>query len=164
MSKEARAYMWLPRKVAALEFANEHGNIVWACRTFSVARSSFYRWKAIYERQGEEGLKHRKPIAKDHPRRVPEQVVERVLELRTKYHLGQQRIVWYLERYHGIRIGQSSVHRILIRNGLRKLPAKAGRRALHTRRYAKRVPGHHIQMDVKVVDFSSGEGSRIRRY
>ena len=37
-----------------------------------------------------------------------------------------QRIVWYMRRYHGLRISQTSVYRILIRNGLRKLPNNAG--------------------------------------
>ena len=28
-----------------------------------------------------------------------------------------------------------------------------GRRAIHTRRYAKRVPGHQIQVDVKFLNY-----------
>jgi transposase-like protein len=164
MSKEARQYFRLQLKLAALGFAKEHGNVAWACRTFSVSRSACYRWREVYRERGEAGLSERKPIALDHPRRVPQATVQKVLELRTKYHLGRQRIVWYLERYHGIKIGQSSMHRILIRNGLRKLPEKAGRRALHTCRYAKQVPGHHIQMDVKVVDLKTDDGTRVRRY
>lgn len=135
-----------------------------ACRIFSVSRASFYRWKAIYQEKGVEGLKQRKPIAKDHPRRIPEETVAKVIELRTKYQLGQRRIVWYMQRYHGIRISPTSVYRILIRNGLRRLPKTASRRALHTRRYAKRVPGHHIQMDVKFLNLTTNRSSRIRRY
>jgi transposase InsO family protein len=69
-----------------------------------------------------------------------------------------------MQRYHGIRISFSSVYRILVRNGLRRLPNKVGRRALHTRRYAKRVPGHHVQMDVKVLTLTADRGSRVRRY
>ena len=65
--------------------------------------------------------------------------VEIVLHLRRLYHFVLQRITWFLERYHGIEISDSSVYRILIRNGLRRLPKKVGRRAIHTRRYAKRV-------------------------
>jgi transposase InsO family protein len=72
--------------------------------------------------------------------------------------------VWYVERYHGIRIAFSSVYRILVRNGLRRLSNNVGRRALHTRRYAKRVPGHHVQMDVKFLNLPTKRGSRVRRY
>ena len=40
-----------------------------------------------------------------------------VLYLRRKYHLGPIRIVWYLARYHGIKISDAGVSRILKRNG-----------------------------------------------
>ncbi|UCC38192.1 MAG: transposase family protein [Candidatus Aminicenantes bacterium] len=40
----------------------------------------------------------------------------------------------------------------------------APRRAIHTRRYAKKVPGHHIQVDVKFVSLRNFEGHRVRRF
>ncbi len=164
MSKEARDYWRFQKKLAVIHWAKTWSNVSKACRTFSVSRAAFYRWKKIYDSVGEAGLRQRKPIAKDHPRRIPEATVEKVLELRSKYFLGPQRIVWYLDRYHGIHISFSSVYRILVRNGLKRLPNKVGRRALHTRRYAKEVPGHHIQMDVKFLNLTTEQGSRIRRY
>ena len=121
MSKEARDYWRFERKLATIKNAKAWGNVSRACRAFSVSRAAFYRWKKIYDAEGESGLRQRKPIAKDHPRRIPEDTVNKVLELRRNYHLGQQRIVWYLERYHGIRISTTSVYRILVRNGLRRL-------------------------------------------
>jgi len=45
-----------------------------------------------------------------------------------------------------------------------RLPKKVGRRAVHTRRYAKRVPGHHIQVDVKFLSFKTSDGGKIRRF
>ncbi len=90
--------------------------------------------------------------------------MHKVLEIRKTYHLGPQRIVWYMERYHDTRISFSSVYRILVRNGVNRLPNQAGRRALHTRRYVKKVPGHHVQMDVKVLGLTSDKGKRLRRY
>lgn len=164
MSKEAREYCRFQRKLAAIEYAKAWGNVSKACRTFCVSRAAFYRWKKIYDTEGAEGLKHRKPIAKDHPRRIPEATIEQVLELRKTYNLGPQRIVWYLERYHGITISFSSVYRILVRNGINRLPNSVCRRELHTRRYAKQVPGHHVQVDVKFLTLITPQGSRIRRY
>ena len=164
MSKEARNYWRLQRKLATIRFAEECRNVSRACRTFGFSRAAYYRWMKIYKVEGEAGLRQRRPIAKDHPRRVPEATIDKILEFRRKYHLGPQRIVWYLERYHGITISMTSVHRILIRNGLRRLPSKVCRRALHTRRYAKQVPGHHIQMDVKFLNLTTDRGTRIRRY
>jgi len=83
-----------------------------------------------YAEAGREGLWRRKPIDKDRPSRIPEATVANVLELRTQYRLGPQRIVWYLEKCHVIKIAFSSVYRILVRNGVRKLPDKSDRRAL----------------------------------
>lgn len=164
MNKEARAYCLVQRKIAAIEYAEKWGNVSKACRTFRVSRAGFYRWKKRYDEYGEDGLKLRKPIAKDHPRRIPEATVQKVLELRRSYHLGPQRIVWYMDRYHDTRISFSSVYRILVRNGVNRLPKNVGRRALHTRRYAKQVPGYNVQMDVKVLSLTTDNGKRVRRY
>lgn len=164
MSKEAREYWDLKRRLAVFEYAKKWGNVAKACRAFGMPRASYYRWKKAFDVEGEAGLVRKRPIARNHPNRISEETVGKVLELRTKYHLGPQRIVWYMERYHGIRIGFSSVYRILVRHGLRRLPKEVGRRALHTRRYAKRVPGHHVQLDVKVLNLTSDRGVRIRRY
>jgi transposase InsO family protein len=38
------------------------------------------------------------------------------------------------------------------------------RRAIHTRRYAKQVPGHQIQVDVKFLALKTEDGRKIRRY
>jgi len=164
MSEVLRAEWRLERKLATLEYAEQWGNVPRACRAFAVSRGAYYRWREVYAELGVEGLKRRKPIAKDHPRRIPETTIAKVLELRQSYRLGPQRIVWYLERYHGIRIAFSSVYRILVRNGVRRLPNKSDRRALHTHRYAKLVPGHQVQMDVKIVSIPTAEGSSVRRY
>ena len=57
-----------------------------------------------------------------------------------------------------------TVYRILKRHGLHRLPRDKRRRALHTRRYAKRTPGHHVQVDVKFLTLSTANGKRLRRY
>jgi len=74
-----------------------------------------------------------------------------ILGRRRSYKLGPERITWYKERYHEIKTSVSSVYRTLVRNDIRRLPKSSPRRAIHTRRYAKEVPGHHIQVDVKFV-------------
>ena len=39
-----------------------------------------------------------------------------------------------------------------------------GRRAIHTRRYARQVPGHHIQVAVKFLNLKTPDNSRVRRF
>jgi transposase InsO family protein len=124
----------------------------------------FYVWKAAYEREGEAGLVRKKPIPKSHPATIKPEVVDKVLHLRRTYHLGPIRIVWYLERYHGIKICDASVYRICRRHGLNRLPSRVGRRAVHTHRYAKQVPGHHVQVDVTFLNLKTKRGRTVRRF
>jgi transposase len=79
----------------------------------------------------------KQPIASNHPNKIKQDVIDKVLSLRKEYQLGSWRIKWYLERYHDISISESSVSRILKRYGVGK-------------RYNKSTPGHHVQVDVKV--------------
>ena len=154
----------IKRKLRILRHADYSGNIAKTCRYFGVARSVFYLWRNAYRESGEAGLKRKRPVPKSHPRRTPPEIEEKVLYLRRQYHLGSIRIMWYMDRYHAITISESTVTRILRRNGLRRLPQRSGRRAVHTRRYNKQVPGHHIQIDVKFLTFKGNNGAKIKRY
>ena len=164
MEKALAEAFLIRRKIVALNYAKGIGNVKMACRELGVSRASFYRWKKAYEKDGIEGLIRKKPVARSHPRQIPPEYVEKILHLRNKYHLGPQRIAWYLERYHDFKTSCSSVYRTLKRNGIGPLPRNVGRRAIHTRRYAKRVPGHHIQVDVKFLTLKTGDDRKIRRY
>jgi len=152
------------RKLKILRHAEKSCHVARTCRYFGVGRSSFYRWKAAYEQHGEAGLINAKPIPKYPANQTPPEIVEKVLHLRSKYHLGAIRIVWYLARYHGITISEAGVTRILRRNGVGRLPRGTRLRKVHTIRYNKQVPGHHIQMDVKFLTFVGKHGEKIRRF
>ena len=84
-----------------LEHAQKTGNVRKTCRYFGIARSSFYRWKRAFDRDGESGLVNKPRGARNHPNQLSKKVVDRVLYLHKKYHLGPIRIVWYMARYHG---------------------------------------------------------------
>ncbi len=112
----------IQRKVKVLQHAEKIGNVHKACRYFGIGRSSFSRWREAYQKHGEAGLKNAKSIPKNPANQTPPEIVDKVLYLRRKYHLGPIRIVWYLARYHGIKISDSGVNRILKRNGLNRLP------------------------------------------
>ena len=64
----------------------------------------------------------------------------------------------------GSGISDAGVYRILCRNGLSRLPRGTRVRKVHTKRYNKQVPGHHIQMDVKFLTFKGEGGQKIRRF
>jgi transposase InsO family protein len=163
MHKEAQEELRVRLKLIVLEFA-DHWGVTKACREFEVPRSSYYRWKQKYEKAGQAGLYRERPVAYRHPSRTPPEVMEKILELRAEYQFGALRIKYYLERYHGIRISESTVSRVLKAQGVNRLPQKAPRRALHTKRYAKSVPGHHIQVDVKFLQLKDRAGKSVKRY
>ncbi len=163
MHPEAEEEVRVRLKLVVLEFAQDWG-VTKACREFEVPRSSFYRWKQKYEKAGQAGLYRERPVAYHHPSRTLPEVVEKILVLRAEYQFGALRIRYYLERYHGIKISESTVSRVLKAHGVNRLPKTAPKRALHTKRYAKTVPGHHIQVDVKFLQLKNKAGESVKRY
>ena len=147
MHPEAREELKVRLALVALELA-EHIGVEKACKEFEIPRATFYRWKQKHDQHGPSGLYRKKLIAQNNPRKTPQNVIEKILELRTEQQLGALRIKYYLDRYHGIKISESTVSRVLISHGVGRLPRTVPKRALHTKRYAKQVPGHHVQVDV----------------
>lgn len=72
--------------------------------------------------------------------------------------------MYYFERYHGIQISESTVTRVLRAYGLSRLSKTAPRRALHTKRYSKTVPGHHVQVDITFLCVKDIRGGKVRRF
>ena len=70
------------RKLNCLQFAQDCGSVVLTCRKFGVAKSSFYRWKALYKEKGEAGLINRKPCPENLLLRTPAPIEEKILHLR----------------------------------------------------------------------------------
>jgi transposase len=114
------------------------------CREFNVPRSTFYEWKSRFDQEGKAGLYRKKPVAFTHPRQTDSVTVQKILELRTAYKTGSKKITYYLERYHGMKVSESTVTRIFNTYGLRRLERTAPKRVTHSKRYAKSVPGHHV--------------------
>ena len=66
-------------------------------------------------------------------------------------------------RYFGI--CRNGCYRVLCRNKLNRLPENIKKRSRSKfKRYEKKVPGHHVQVDVKFLFFSNKQGKRIKRY
>ena len=95
--------------VYALRQAEAGVPVAELCRKYGSSQDTYYRWKKAYEIGGRDALLRKRPVAKSHPRQIPPEYVEKILHLRSTYHLGPQRITWYLERYHGFKTSCSSV-------------------------------------------------------
>jgi len=46
----------ITRKLKILNYAKKIGNIAKTCRYFGICRETFYKWKRIYDKEGEQGL------------------------------------------------------------------------------------------------------------
>lgn len=154
----------ISRKLRVLNHAKETGNVSRTCRYFGVSRQTFYQWKRTYERDGERALINSKPCPENPKLRTPAHVEEKILYLRRTYHLGQLRIAWYLQRYHGLKVSSGAVYNVLVRHGLNRLPRNAKKRTVMWQRYEKQQPGHHVQVDVKFLDFNDQPGRKVRRF
>src|SRR5215468_11907382 len=111
-------------------------NIARTCRHFGISRVAFYRWQQRYEEHGEAGLYDRPRTPHRSPRATPREVVSKILYLRQNYHFGPSKIAHYLRRFHQVSVAGATVHRILGRHGMSKLPASQ-KYQHHTKRWKR---------------------------
>ncbi len=99
MNQEVKDILNQRRKLMVLEYAKAIGSVTQACQDLGVASSSFYEWKKVFEREGKSGLLRKKPIPKNHPKKLKPSVIDKIIYLRQTYQLGSKRITYYLEWY-----------------------------------------------------------------
>ena len=110
------------RKIRVLNHAKETGNISKTCRYFGISREICYQWKRGYEAYGESALINSKPCPQNPKMRIPYPIEEKIIHLHKTYHLGPQRISWYLLRYHQIKVSTGGVRGVLLRSNMERLP------------------------------------------
>ena len=114
----------------------------YACRHFGVSRKTYYKWKARHRLHGAAGLCDQSRAPRQSPRATPPDVVRKILYLRQQYHFGPGKIADYLKRFHQIAVARSTVHRLLGKHGMHRLPANQKHRphAKRWQRYEKPQP------------------------
>ena len=110
---EIRRYLRFRKKLQVLNYARDIGSVRKTCETFGISKRSFYNWKNKYDKYGEEGLIRKTRDYKSYGNRINDEVIELILKLRKENQMGTWRIKWYLERYHDIKVSESSVYRTL---------------------------------------------------
>ena len=162
-TEQLRVTTWRSK---VLQHAAAIGNVARTCRRFGISRKSFYKWRRRLAEHGAAGLCDRPRTPRRSPRATASDVVSKILYLRQHYHFGAGRIAAYLQRFHRITVARSSVHRILTRNGLSRLPANQKHCAHGKRwqRYEKPQPGHRLQLDVKFLERIPGTRRRLYQF
>ena len=161
--EQARLTAW---RLKVLQQAANEQNVARVCRQFGISRKSFYKWKRRHAEHGDAGLCDRPRTPQRSPRATAREVVSKILYLRQHYHFGPGRIAAYLQRFHRIEIAGSSVHRILKRHGMNRLPANQKHQPHGKRwqRYEKPQPGHRLQLDVKFLERIPGTRRRLYQF
>ena len=141
-------------------------NVARVCRHFGISRKSFYKWQRRHADHGAAGLCDRPRTPHRSPRATSRDVIRKILYLRQQYHFGPGRIATHLHRFHQILVARSSVHRILKRHGMSRLPANQKHRPYgrRWRRYEKLAPGHRLQVDVKFLERIPGTRRRLFQF
>jgi transposase InsO family protein len=108
----------IKNKMGLIKLAEQLGNVSQACKIIGYSRDSFYRFKELYDEQGEEGLRElsrRKPNPKN---RVDPVIEEAVLKIALENPaLGQLRVANTLKQ-DGIFVSPGGVRSIWLRQGL----------------------------------------------
>ena len=162
---ERKAEHDIARKLEVFNHTNEHGNISKTCRYFGICHETFYTWRHAYDSGGNEALINNKPSSENHKLRVLQATEDKIVYLRSTYHVGPDMMVWHLQRYHDITVSRSGCYQVLKRNKLNRLPENIKKRARNKfTRFDKKVLGHHVQVDVKFLCFKGEDGQRIKRF
>lgn len=105
-------------KIGLIELAKQLGNVSQACKIMGYSRDTFYRYRELYELNGEEGLREisrQKPILKN---RVPEGTERACIEMAIEYPAyGQLRASNELKKK-GVLISSGGVRSVWKRNDL----------------------------------------------
>jgi transposase InsO family protein len=163
-AEQTRLLTW---RFKLLQHAGESSRrVARTCRHFGISRKTFYKWKKRFLAHGEAGLCDRPRTPHRSPRATPSEVVSKILYLRQRYHFGPGKIADYLQRFHGLSVATSSVHRILGKHGMNRLPGnqKYQRHGKRWQRYEKPQPGHRLQMDVKFLERIAGTRKRLYQF
>jgi transposase InsO family protein len=166
MTKAEQARLWAWRCKVLQQASEGSGNVARTCRHFGISRQAFYRWKRRFEVHGEAGLWDRPRRPHRSPRALPREIVSKIVYLRQHYHFGPGKIADYLKRFHQLSVAGSSVHRILVRHGMNRLPTNQRHRPHKKRwhRYEKPQPGHRLQLDVKFLERIPGTRKRLYQF
>ena len=119
-TKEISQYINYRNKLIILENIKKFKSFKEALKVFNIPKSTYYKWNKAFKKEGASGLIRKSPVAYNHPNKIKQEILDKVISLRKEFQLGSWRIKWYLERYHDISISESSVSRNLKRVSLVK--------------------------------------------
>jgi transposase InsO family protein len=116
------------------------------CTEFGISRPTGYLWLSRYREQGVTGIAERSRRPHRSPDRTAEELEANVIQLRRRYPDWGARKLGVLLSRQGIGLPDTTIHRILLRNGLIQ---EADRHRPAIKRFQRERPNELWQMDFK---------------
>src|SRR5262249_55099527 len=136
MTKETQTRLVTWRLKVLRHASDVTHNVARTCRHFGITRQTFYKWKRRHDAHGDAGLCDRPKRPRRSPKETRPVVVSKILYLRQNYHFGPGTISGYLRRFHEVSVAKSTVRRILVKHGMRRLPENEKYRR-HSKRWIR---------------------------
>jgi len=142
------------KKVILFILAFKLKNISIACERLGYQRSYFYFWFSRLKEANFDinSLNQRSRRPDSHPKKTPQEVVDKIIFLRKKTNYGPERLQFHLELEYNIHLPKSTIGHILKRENLIS-PKRLKHRKKHLKRYQMPNPGDLVQMDVKYLPY-----------
>lgn len=166
-------------KYRILQHALKGKNITKTCKLFGISRTTFYNWKADYQKYGITGLENKKPKKPKMPNKVSKAIEGEILAYVTKYPEDGPRRIYYELKAEGIDVGETGIYNVLRRYNLTRKKQRmeyARNRTLNNRinrniaktvsdfiNSAKSYPGYLIIQRIDFMGTFDGIG-RIYQY
>ena len=121
-------------------------NAGYVCRRCGISRPTLRKWYRRYQEKGLEGLHSlsRKPHTSPN-KKLDNQLVSKILSLRSERNIGARRIQLELFREYNIHLGLASIHKALKQSSAK--PIKKLKRDKKFKRYQRPIPGDRVQID-----------------
>ena len=137
-----------PTRLGWIKLYEEIGDAGVVCRRCGISRPTLRKWWRRYQAQGAAGLEERSRRPRSSPgRKVLEREEGLILQPRRERKLGLKRLRIELIRSHGLRLSLDTLHKVLVRHGLNRLPHRPKLKRKGTKRYSRPVPGDRVQLD-----------------
>lgn len=74
-TKEVLAYLKYHNKLIILKHAKQFG-VNKFLKDFKIPKSTYYKWKKAFDKEGPSGLLKKHPVAYSHPNKIKQEVVD----------------------------------------------------------------------------------------
>jgi transposase InsO family protein len=120
------------------------------CRRCGISRPTLRKWVRRYQQFGLDGLAdHSRRPKKSPKKKIVDEKIGWILQLRTEKNIGARRIQNELKRQYQFSLSLSTIQKVLTDNQVKPLRKPARKKRIHG--YSKKTPGERVQIDTCMI-------------